>query len=336
MNTSTPASTNAVKVSVVINNYNYAGYVGHAIRSVLEQTHADVECIVVDDGSTDGSREVIRRFDNVTAIFKSNGRQTSAMRAGLARAAGDLVILLDSDDYLYPNACAEIAAAWKPGVSLIQYRLQKRTLNDEVVGEYPDHEFLTEGHRERCISWGEFPCSPTSGNAFARSALQAAFAHIADGDMDFPDGYLIYAAALFGDVRVIDKALGVYLVHGANASTAASRALSRRKAQLLVFISQKNAVARLLGSMHLRRVTGDELLGAYQWRTMAVLLYANPKEPGLERYSLRQASLNGIKQFLVSPGIPPYRRAKNILLLALLFLVPQWMVNRGVRQSSAH
>jgi glycosyltransferase involved in cell wall biosynthesis len=319
----------------VINNYNYGEYVGHAIRSVLEQTRADVECIVVDDGSTDNSREVIRRFENVTAIFKENGRQTSAVRAGVARATGDVVILLDSDDRLFANACAEIAATWRPGISLIQYRLRKENPKGEVLGEYPDHEFLTEGHREHCVRWGEFPSSPTSGNAFARSTLQSALAHISDSEVEFPDGYLIYAAALFGEVCVMNKPLGAYLIHGRNISTSGSWAPERRKAQLLVFISQKDAIARLLGALHMRAVSGEALLGAYHWRTMAVLLYANPKERGLERFSLRQACLNGIRQFLVTPGIPLYRRVKNIFVLALLFVVPQWIVNRGVGQTAA-
>jgi len=83
-------------ISVVINNYNYESFVGTAIRSVLAQTYKGVQCIVVDDGSTDRSRDIISQFDGIKKIFKDNGGQTSAIRLGVEQANSDIIILLDS------------------------------------------------------------------------------------------------------------------------------------------------------------------------------------------------------------------------------------------------
>ena len=97
--------TDHLRASIVINNYNYERYIEQAIRSALAQTYAEVEVIVVDDGSTDGSREIIERYAaSLQAVFKKNGGQTSAMNAGFGASSGDVVFFLDADDALIPSA----------------------------------------------------------------------------------------------------------------------------------------------------------------------------------------------------------------------------------------
>jgi glycosyltransferase involved in cell wall biosynthesis len=80
-------------VSIIINNYNYEHYLAHAINSALQQSFSEVEIIVVDDGSTDQSRDVICSFgDAIKPIFKSNGGQASTLNAGFKQACGEIVI----------------------------------------------------------------------------------------------------------------------------------------------------------------------------------------------------------------------------------------------------
>lgn len=96
-------------VSILINNYNYERYVGMAIDSVLQQTYKNIEVIVVDDGSTDNSRDVINRYgDQIVAVFKKNGGQASAMNAGFAASKGEIICLLDADDLFLPEKVAEV------------------------------------------------------------------------------------------------------------------------------------------------------------------------------------------------------------------------------------
>src|SRR5215207_9122886 len=99
-------------VSIVVNNYNYARFLGEAIDSALAQTHPDTEVVVVDDGSTDHSREVIAGYgDRVVPVSKENGGQASAFNAALPVTRGEVVLFLDADDQLLPTA---VAAAVPP------------------------------------------------------------------------------------------------------------------------------------------------------------------------------------------------------------------------------
>ena len=114
-------------VSIVINNYNYGRYVGQAIESALAQTHASVEVIVVDDGSTDQSQEIIKSFGTrIKALQQANGGQTSAMNLGLSASSADWVCLLDADDIFLPTKVSRILqlAAENPTAGMIAHDLQ--------------------------------------------------------------------------------------------------------------------------------------------------------------------------------------------------------------------
>ncbi len=91
-------------VSIIIPNYNHARYVGDAIHSVLSQTHPGFEIIVVDDGSTDDSRQVIGEFgEKVRAIYKDNAGLSAARNTGIEAAQGDYIGVLDADDMYEPR-----------------------------------------------------------------------------------------------------------------------------------------------------------------------------------------------------------------------------------------
>jgi glycosyltransferase involved in cell wall biosynthesis len=94
------------KVSVVITNHNYSGFVIGAINSALDQSLQVDEIIVVDDGSTDNSQEVLRQYDypaNIQFINQSNQGVAAARNNGIASATGDYIICLDADDWLEPT-----------------------------------------------------------------------------------------------------------------------------------------------------------------------------------------------------------------------------------------
>jgi glycosyltransferase involved in cell wall biosynthesis len=89
-------------VSIIINNYNYDRFLAEAINSALNQTYPYTEVIVVDDGSTDNSRQIIAEYgDRIIPILQPNGKQASAFNNGFAHSKGEIIIFLDSDDYLY-------------------------------------------------------------------------------------------------------------------------------------------------------------------------------------------------------------------------------------------
>jgi glycosyltransferase involved in cell wall biosynthesis len=97
----------SMTTSCLISNYNYGHFLGEALDSVLAQTAAIDEIIVVDDGSTDTSAEVLtqysRRHPTIKVVAKKNQGQLSCFNEGFARAAGDIVFFLDGDDLYEPN-----------------------------------------------------------------------------------------------------------------------------------------------------------------------------------------------------------------------------------------
>lgn len=99
--------TNPLTVSVIIPTYNRAKLVQAAVESVLKQTRVPDEIVVVDDGSTDGTVEALRRFGApVVVVSQTNQGRSAARNRGLREAHGDLILFLDSDDLLAPE-CVE-------------------------------------------------------------------------------------------------------------------------------------------------------------------------------------------------------------------------------------
>ncbi len=106
----------------MVASYNHAPYLRACLESALHQTLAPREVIVVDDGSTDGSREIIESFgDAVTPIFQANRGTCAALNAGFARATGDWIAIHNSDDVWTPDKLARQAeiAPSQPDIGLI-------------------------------------------------------------------------------------------------------------------------------------------------------------------------------------------------------------------------
>jgi glycosyltransferase involved in cell wall biosynthesis len=92
-----------LKTSVIICTYNYARFLPQCIESVLSQSHLPDEVIIVDDGSTDETFEVVRRFDGVRYIWQDNAGKAAAFNRGFEASSGDIICHLDADDFWLPN-----------------------------------------------------------------------------------------------------------------------------------------------------------------------------------------------------------------------------------------
>ncbi len=95
---------NHAKVSVIIPSYNRAVFLREAIESLLSQTYPVFEIVVVDDGSTDETKEVCDRYPNVKYIYQSNQGISVARNTGISVSKGEYLLFLDSDDRLLPKA----------------------------------------------------------------------------------------------------------------------------------------------------------------------------------------------------------------------------------------
>jgi hypothetical protein len=221
-------------VSILVNNWNYAGYVGAAIDSALAQTHPQVEVIVVDDGSTDASREVIARYaDRVRVIEQENAGQPAAGAAGLAAARGDIVMFLDADDLLFPGAAARVSSAWREGCSKVQFRLSLVGPDGRHTGaaDPPLSAAMPQGDLVAHIDrFGRYETPVTSGNAYPRALVEQLFP--IPGDFHNIDGYLNTVCPFYGPVISLEEELGAYRQHGDNrwaASSGMDAPLLRRK-----------------------------------------------------------------------------------------------------------
>lgn len=206
-------------VSIIINNYNYDRFLAEAIDSALNQTYPHTEVIVVDDGSTDNSRQTIAEYsDRIITILQPNGKQASAFNSGFANSKGEIIIFLDSDDYLFPNAVEKIVTAWQPNFSKVHYRLavvdaERKSLSYTFPqGDAP----LSKGDVEKTLlELGSYIRVPTSGNALSRHALEPLFP-IANEFKLTADDYLSVLVPFAGEVGAIEEPLGAYRIHGSN------------------------------------------------------------------------------------------------------------------------
>lgn len=208
-------------VTVMVNNYNYGRFLRDAIDSALAQTYANTEVVVVDDGSTDDSRDIIRSYGaRIRAVLKSNGGQGSAVNAGFAAARGSLIALLDSDDVFLPDKvrrCVE-AAAEHPSAQLVYHRVRTTDAGGVVIGKpYPRR--LLQGSIAYRVQrgGGSWQYAPTSGQVFRREFLARVLPVPEAQYRTSADAYVACLAGMLTDVAGVGDVLTHYRVHGANA-----------------------------------------------------------------------------------------------------------------------
>jgi glycosyltransferase involved in cell wall biosynthesis len=208
-------------VSVLINNYNYAEFIAEAIDSALGQTYPNVEVIVVDDGSTDRSREVIESYsDRIIPIFQVNAGQGAAINTGFAASRGDLICILDSDDTWIPCKIEQLVKIWQqhPQASAVYHRVQNIDHNGTHIGKPWPHAQILHGEvANKVVSTGGWwPFAPSSALAFSRSFLNQVMDIPMTGYRICADAYLVDLAPFFGEIIGIEQPLSFYRHHGLN------------------------------------------------------------------------------------------------------------------------
>jgi len=218
------------KISVIIPTYNCAQYIGDAIKSVLDQSFKDYEIIIVDDGSTDDTKEMLNSFiaDNIIQyIYQKNEGQSVARNNGILAARGEYIAFLDADDILLPESLQkrEIVLSKHPEIAMVfsdyneQYitnTIYSRLKRDNFEGLIKDST-IRSNKKYSIISksfihkYFEFSISPVwTGTVMIRKALVKSIGLFktdlrASEDTD----YWLRIMEKY-DIGYIDEALAVY------------------------------------------------------------------------------------------------------------------------------
>jgi glycosyltransferase involved in cell wall biosynthesis len=210
------------KISIVITCYNYEKYIEASIESVLNQDYANKELIVVDDVSSDSSRDIINRYeDRLVAVFhEKNKGHGGAFNSGYAASTGELVIFLDADDYLLSGALDMAAANMSSDSSLYMYHMDLVDAEGVAYDVFPKYEapFDTVQAKEKLLHCGRYQSTVTSGLVFSRLFLDRVMPMDESAFRQGGDGYLVTLAPLYGSIRGFDEKLSAYRQHGDNHS----------------------------------------------------------------------------------------------------------------------
>lgn len=156
-----------VKFSFVIPVYNVIDYLERCVDSVLQQDYENLEIILVDDGSSDGSEilcnDYAQKYDKITVIHKENGGLSSARNMGMEHAKGTYILFLDSDDYVDMQMCSRIDYALKayPVADVISYdgwevigaqKESMRRIPVETTRSLGGEDFLIERYQQRNLN----------------------------------------------------------------------------------------------------------------------------------------------------------------------------------------
>lgn len=227
-------------ISIIINNYNYEKYLGDAIDSALNQTVSAKEVIVIDDGSTDGSRSIINSYGpRVISVFKENGGQASAFNSGYLCSTGDWVLYLDADDFLYENAIETLLKYVSVSCARIEFQLDIVDGEGRYLGSR--NLKLCDGDPlEKIQNSGRLTINPTSSHLFSRKTLQSCLPLPEEKFRVCADLGLIVRASAHGRVIPAPVAVAAYRVHGENLYASkknnTSYEISRRHVQNALFL----------------------------------------------------------------------------------------------------
>jgi glycosyltransferase involved in cell wall biosynthesis len=214
------SQANQIRVTVLVDTYNYGHFIEEAIESVLAQDfpREQMEILVVDDGSTDDTANRVRRYgDRVRYLCKTNGGQASSFNFGIARARGEIVAFLDGDDYWLPGKLQKVMAEFKkhPEAGMVYHNFCSK--RDSTADPVPDSGlsgvsgFLPD-NRETLLGFDLFP---TATLAFRRRVLERLLP-VPESLIVQADAHLTACGIFVAPIVYIDQPLTVYRVHAGN------------------------------------------------------------------------------------------------------------------------
>lgn len=205
-------------VSVVIPNYNYARFVGAAVESALSQTHREIEVIVVDNGSTDNSLEVLRKFgDRIRLVPQENRGQSGARNRGIAESKGEWIAFCDADDAWLPEKIErQLRAASRPEVGLVYTGFK---LTNEMLQPQSEVRPHRRGNLLSHFADGKATVIPAGESCVMIRRKCFDEVGLFDPELSISAGFDLYRRVCQRfEVEVVEDCLTLYRQHGSNTS----------------------------------------------------------------------------------------------------------------------
>lgn len=315
-----------VLVTIAINNYNYARFVGDAIDSALAQSWRPLEVVVVDDGSTDHSWSVIQRYGTrIHAIRQGNTGQGGAYNAGFAASRGEWVLFLDADDLLDADAIERMMRLAVPGVAKVQGQLRRVAVDGSPLGGVVPYLVHDGDVTPIARRFRQYASPPASGNLFRRSAIEAYLPMPPRRWRTSADTVPILLSAFHGRVATTDEPIGRYRLHSAaNAQTGLFGNIGRTLASTLLQAESRRDAAETWGTRCSGIAWPIERPGLpWDWRTRALSWRLKPDDhpyPG----DTRRVIWRGLNRSLAQwPGYSALERLALRAWIGGLLLVPR-------------
>jgi glycosyltransferase involved in cell wall biosynthesis len=199
------------KVSIVTSSYNQAEYIGRTIESIRAQDYPEIEHIVVDGMSNDGTVDVLARYPHLKVIREPDRGQADAINKGFRAATGDIFGFVNSDDTLEPGAVTAVVQAIEPaaGRHIVMGRCRFIDEQDRFLGV--EHPSAFESHRRVLEIWRGH-CLPQPSTFWTREVWERSGPLNADEQLML-DYDLFCRFSRDYDFHVIDRVLANYRLH---------------------------------------------------------------------------------------------------------------------------
>ena len=306
-------------ISVVVPVYRVEEYLDHCIRSIVEQTYSNLEILLVDDGSPDGSGAICDRWaerdSRVRVIHKQNAGAGAARNTALDQVKGSLIAFVDSDDYLHPNLYTHLYSLMVDGVEIAECEIGITQTDDLAMND-------GTGARTLVCETEEALRLHIQDEVFRQTPPNKLYRRECVGDIRFPEGNLIddefFTYKVLGNARKLAHSCACMYAYRQQSGSAMHKPYSLRrlqgldaKLQRLGYFEQRfpglvreakaDLLMTCLGAMQgcLRSLKGEELetaRGKLSEVLMKIVPVEIPEGTPLKRRLLMKAAGKNLEQ----------------------------------------
>lgn len=199
-----------LKISVITPSYNSAHYIEDAIQSVRKQEYPNFEHIIVDGGSTDGTLEIISKYDHLIWVSEQDSGQSDAMNKGFRMSKGDIIVYLNADDFFLPDAFKRVIPYFNIGAKFVigKVRVEKNDGNSWINDPKVTHDEMLR-HWEKSAF-----CVNPVGYFYRREVQENVSGFNVDNHLAMDLEFLLDCSLKYELIKIPDNApLGVFRYH---------------------------------------------------------------------------------------------------------------------------